>query len=334
MAEAARRNWLLMLVPAVRGGRWWASIAIGGLLLGSYWLLGMFGPNVSGRVSSASLMFFAVILAYIIPIYHFINERTEKAFADLAPALQADPDEVHAWAHSIAHKTPRWHLQILAWSTLAWLSHAALLYGSPAGIARAATNSVHDVVMIANTALVWTVMTCAIFALMHNAVLFNTLARRVAVDLLHAELLTPFGRVAVISTLALIGAQAAFPLLWLDGDAAFLTSSLPGIVATAVPMVFLFALPVWPVHRALAAAKATELERVGQLINQFGTTPPETAEGFARLNPLLIYRREVATVSEWPFNTSIMTRLGFYLIIPPLTWVGAALIENLVDAFL
>jgi hypothetical protein len=29
-----------------------------------------------------------------------------------------------------------------------------------------------------------------------------------------------------------------------------------------------------------------------------------------------------------------VARLGFYLIIPPLTWVGAALIENVVEAFL
>jgi hypothetical protein len=328
---AERRNWLLLLIPAVRRGRWLAAMAIGGLLLGTYWVLGMFGTVASERVSPSGLTFFAVILAYIIPIYHFINERTEKAFADLTPTLAASPDEVRAWAHSIAHKTPRWHLEILAWSTLAWVSHVALLYGSPGRVVSAAFNDVHDAVMVANTAVVWIVMTSAIFALIHNARMFNRLARRVSVDLLHTELLTPFGRVAVISTLALIGAQAAFPLLWLNSE---LLTSLPGLIATAVPMVFLFLLPVWPVHRAIAAAKAAELERIGQLIDQFGSTPPETAEGFARLNPLLVYRREVAEVSEWPFNTSIMTRLCFYLIIPPLTWIGAALIENVVDTFL
>ena len=49
------------------------------------------------------------------------------------------------------------------------------------------------------------------------------------------------------------------------------------------------------------------------------------------LAPLLGYRREVAQVSTWPFDGSNVTRLLFYMIIPPLTWAGAALIENLVD---
>ena len=39
-------------------------------------------------------------------------------------------------------------------------------------------------------------------------------------------------------------------------------------------------------------------------------------------------------MSEWPFDVGVMTRLAFYLVIPPLTWVGAALIENAVDALL
>jgi len=36
-------------------------------------------------------------------------------------------------------------------------------------------------------------------------------------------------------------------------------------------------------------------------------------------------------VSEWPFDVGVITRLGLYLIIPPLTWIGAVLIERLVD---
>ena len=332
MAEQAGRNWLLRIVPPIRGGRWIAAFTIATVLLGTYWAIGMFEPNARGRTAPSALAFFAAILAYIIPIYHFINERTERAFAELAGDLDATSDQIQAWANSIAHKPLKWHLEILGWSTVAWVAHAVLLYESPAGVIRGVTSQIEDVVMVASTALVWMVMTSAIFALVHNARLFNRLAKLVSVDLLHTETLTPFGRVAVISTLALIGAQAAFPLLWLDGDDPI--NSLPGIVATAAPMVFLFLLPVWPVHRAIATAKAAELARISHLIKAFGATPPETTDGFERLNPLLVYRREIVQVREWPFNTGIMTRLGFYLIIPPITWVGAALIENIVDAFL
>lgn len=41
--------------------------------------------------------------------------------------------------------------------------------------------------------------------------------------------------------------------------------------------------------------------------------------------------RLIRAISEWPFDTAVMTRLGFYLINPPMTWVGAAMLENLVE---
>ena len=42
----------------------------------------------------------------------------------------------------------------------------------------------------------------------------------------------------------------------------------------------------------------------------------------------------VQRTSDWPFDIGSLGRLAFYLIIPPLTWIGAALIENVVNALL
>ena len=61
-------------------------------------------------------------------------------------------------------------------------------------------------------------MTFVITALVENALLFRQLASVVEIDLLDTGPLTPFARVAVFSTLALIGAQAAFPIMLLKGN--------------------------------------------------------------------------------------------------------------------
>ena len=53
--------------------------------------------------------------------------------------------------------------------------------------------------------------------------------------------------------------------------------------------------------------------------------------GLRQLTLLLNYRREIARISTWPFDMGNITRLVLYLVIVPLTWAGAALIENLVD---
>ena len=74
-------------------------------------------------------------------------------------------------------------------------------------------------------------------------------------------------------------------------------------------------------------------DRIEACHNAAGEVDLET-QRFDQLVPLLNYRREIVQVSTWPFDVGNMTRLAFYLIIPPLTWAGAALIENVVTSLL
>src|SRR5262245_1446311 len=66
------RLWLLKLVPNVRYGRLLTSIGILVVLLGWFWLTGIF-LGVSEGASGATA-FFAVIIAYIVPVFHYITE--------------------------------------------------------------------------------------------------------------------------------------------------------------------------------------------------------------------------------------------------------------------
>ena len=177
--------------------------------------------------------------------------------------------------------------------------------------------------------LVWIVMMCVVVALLDNARLFNRLSAYTQIILIDTSPLTAFARVAVASTLALIGAQAAFPVLWV-APANNAVAMIPGLLATATPMFFLFALPIWPVHRALAAAKSRELERINEQLRSMQSTVDVTNR-VASLNELLIYRREITQVSEWPFNAGVATRLVLYLVIPPLTWIAAGLIDVMIE---
>ena len=52
----------------------------------------------------------------------------------------------------------------------------------------------------------------------------------------------------------------------------------------------------------------------------------------AALLPALSWRRYLEDLSEWPFQMSTVARWTLYLLIPPFTWVGAALIEIAVSA--
>jgi len=192
--------------------------------------------------------------------------------------------------------------------------------------------------VVLGTSLTWIVITLALAALLDNASLLAGLGRVVRIDLLQPQTLRPFGSVAVLSTLMVVGAMAAFPIMFVDRELSVM-AYVPGLVAMGVPMLLLALLPVLPLHKRLSRVKAQAIAEVNRRIGA-AVTPdtsdsaiPAENEVLATLASLLTFRQELAQASEWPVDIGVVTRMGFYLVIPPLTWVGAALIEKLLDTF-
>ena len=331
LSDTGSRVWLLALIPPVKGGRWISGLTIFALLMAMFAAAGVFAADAPAHANPGVSLFFAAILGYIIPVAQFISERAQRALADLAVPLRLDAESLVKETRQLTHRSRRWTLMVLAAGVLAGSAHNALLLSSSDTFLATGVDSL-GVSNLFGGALVWVVMTFSITYLLDIARQFNRLARVAEIDLLNLSTLTPFGRVAVISTLAIIGAQAAFPLMWIDQIASVVTM-VPGLIATGIPMVLMFALPAWPIHRRIARAKRDELQRISGWIRTArgsSTAPTELTE-LTRLAPLLSYRTEIQHLSEWPFNAGLLTRLGFYLIIPPLTWVGAALVELLLE---
>ena len=301
-------------------------------MIGLFALSGAFDPDSRARGfgSASSFLFFSVLIAYIIPVFHFISERTVAALQVLRNNGNVDPDSTLRVEARIHRKPRRWFAIVLGIAAAAAVVHNLLLARAPGGILSESSRSTAAIAAMPGTTLTWLIMTLVVSALLDDARMLAGLAREVRIQLLNPERLRPFASTAVLSTLALIGAQAAFPILMIDSDAG-LVAFIPGMIATAGPMVLIAIRPIWPLHERLAEARRSLLDELNQHIAS--ALPPEPAhpETLARLAPLLTYRREIQNVSEWPFDLGTMTRLGLYLIIPPLTWVGAALIERLVD---
>jgi hypothetical protein len=321
---------LTRLVPSVRGGRWLTGILIFGFLSGCFALAGVLGdtPGAAPATQSAA-WFFCVVIAYIVPVFHYISERTVQAIDRLGPELDSAEGSVAALRERVYYKPRRWFAKVLSGGFAAAVAHnvAIILQGGMLDRDWSARFAITG-----GGTLTWVVLTLVIFALIDNAALFNRLARRVRLNPLTPERLHPFALVAVLSTLALVGAQAAFPILILDEETDAI-AFLPGLVATMVPMFVLAVLPVWPLHVRLRAAKRELLADVNARIS-LAPAPQGTVGDIGTLAPLLTWRREVTALPDWPFDTGTVGRLVLYLIIPPLTWVGAALIQHVVERFL
>ncbi len=53
-----------------------------------------------------------------------------------------------------------------------------------------------------------------------------------------------------------------------------------------------------------------------------------------RMNGLLARKSAIQAVRTWPMDLSIFSRFVLYVFIPPLAWIGAALMENFLDFYI
>ncbi len=322
--------WPLHLVIPGRFGRLLTGVLILSIFLGIVGLLGGLDPE---KDQYSSLLFFCCLFTYMIPCFHYIIENSVDVVNELRPVMGLNEQEFSSLRESMQRKSALKVFVPLAAGALIGGLQSYIIFSNEVGSAAilSALDSI-DMLTITSTVFTWCLMTTIVFALIDNALrFFNIAGKLVTIDLLDPQRLTPLARIAVISTLSIIGALALFPVMLLEGEANLL-AIVPGVVALLIPMFWLFFLPIWPAHKRIKAAKQVQLAIVQAQINELRAASGESRQLIRDLQPMFVYRNEIANVSEWPFDSVAIARLMLYLIIPPLTWVGAALIEILVDS--
>ncbi len=317
--------WVYKLVFPFRYGNLLAGLLIFVLI---WTVLGLLG----GEISFYLKLFFVGMCAYTVPVFASIITKTTAAFDEVAPLLDDCDEGLEIERHHFTHRSGRWFFAVTLLSIVFWFAHVIAL-GWTYNHDLMANFSGHQNASTVGAFFVWMLMMTTNYALVENAFLLAKLGRRIPVDLLRDSHHVAIARVAIMSTLSVIGAQSLFVLLMLDAEATWV-SFFPGALITMGPMLGLFLIPVLPLYHRLREAKRKELLAIDAQIALLRPDPDIKLHELAslgNLNQLLLYRREIRQVSEWPFDVPALARLAFYLILPPLTWVAAALIENVVD---
>jgi len=325
------RIWLLALIVPV-GGRAQRLISAA-LIMGLVWVaLNAFG----GAMTDYENLFFASVIAYSITIFSRIIAQSLAAFDEVRSALDLPNDQLEEMRLRLSHRTTRWTVLAFVCAITMGLLHVFLIQMSSGSSFLAVLQSQENYVTNICTIATWIVLTTNIAALVGNALVWSAIGRSMNLDLLMPKAARVVGRTAVKSMLSVIGAQVLFVILIYGGGWDWV-SVFPGLVAGSAPALLLFIIPVWPLHRRLKSAKLAMLHSVENDLAALGPLNESIGKNTARLdqlNRLLILRNEIHQVSTWPFDGSNLFRFGFYLLLPPLTWVGAALVENVVDLFL
>lgn len=329
---AMHKVWLLKLILPCRYGR-----LMTGLLLLAV-LLPLFYSGAGGlSLHRTTAVFFSLIIAYIIPVFSFITEKSQESLLALRPILDLDDLAFERAQTRLDSASRSKMVRSLGAGALSGCVHISFIGGSMAAAVSEIFSSISGILTGMGTLMVWMVMTTVIVMLIQQSILFGKLgANEVRVSLLATRTLVPFASVSISSSLAIIGALAFFPLIGLESEMNA-AESLPGVIAIFGSLIVMFIIPVWPVHRRLVKKKTQALasldDRIGDRLRESDETRLESTD-IDKLLPLLNYRREIEQVSTWPFDLDNVATLALYLVIVPLTWAGAALIENLVNALI
>ena len=284
-------------------------------------------------LSLGTCLFFAFINAYAIVGGAYVLQRTEGVLDQVADSANLSAEERQNLRSNIRGLSSKGAITLMLAGLAGAVLHNLLLQGGWSGLISSLQRNAVDVAATVGTTLTWIVLVHVATAFSRNALAFAKLTERLDLDLATPTTLAPFGTIAIVPTLGLVGTQLPYPLLWLDGSYN-LTAVLPGFTGTLITLLYLFFQPSLPLHRRLKSAKLAEQTRIEAMVVEWRQSHnTATRESLAQLQPLLAYREYVASLPIWPFDMSALARWGFYLTIPPLTWVAAALVEMLLERF-
>lgn len=157
------------------------------------------------------------------------------------------------------------------------------------------------------------------------------------VDPLNPDALKPLARMALRNTLEWVVVLTVGSLILLGQNLEpVLMAPLYG--AGLVLVYFSFTTPLRSANEKLVHAKQVNLRELDAAMNAerriIEGGGPDGADAGQRLSGLVAYRIIVADAREWPLDLAVLSRLGLYLAIPIIGWVGSAIVEQLLNSAL
>jgi hypothetical protein len=150
------------------------------------------------------------------------------------------------------------------------------------------------------------------------------------IDLLQIEQLYPWGRAASRTALVWFTVSAA-TLLQFVGDRGFDPYTIALVVGCATMGGWVFVSTLGVIHHEIRKAKSLELEALRAEIAALRAGLHTDPTAPAKLQSLLAYEARIAATREWPFDQTILVRVGASALILTVPWFGQAIAGVLVE---
>jgi hypothetical protein len=293
------------------------------LYLGSVWIFDL--------TAHATISIIALLIAYFLMIPRYLNYRDlvdRQAFG--IEVLTSNDRELEVMSLRVNHedlRNSRWSgaLGIL----IAFIVNEVAAKLEGADLIEMFTR-IHDgtVILPLTLSLGWVVGRFIFFSRTSNSEI--PLPESAAIDLLHLDSLYAVGRTGLRR--AFVGLVGVGILGLLSLNTVFgLWVTLPIFAIGLVTGLVILLRPARRVRNLIREVKCQELARLGPLLRQArdealtGELPTQ-----GRLTDLMAYRDSIESTAEWPFNSPTIIRFGLYLLIPIVSMIGGALVEQIV----
>lgn len=187
------------------------------------------------------------------------------------------------------------------------------------------------IVMLTAQIIMWTIIGLVLFLVIQESIALHHLGSRVRFSLYKLEELNGFGETALNSFLMIAGALSFTTLQALDLEFRWVNYRNGLIIGIPLALI-LVPLPVWSLHVRIKNAKKKLLEEIEKRVDQASTEL--SGESLHEMNALLVRREQIQKLRNWPMNITIASKFMIYAFIVPAAWVGAALMEILLDFIL
>lgn len=261
------------------------------------------------------------LIAAVITLHRFGRGLIEQ----LRPWLP-EPSAAERAADSLAHGWRR----ALPWGLLIGLAMGVVNTSPIAVLEATQAPRVHLAISFGQMFL-WATIGLLLAVRVRAARVFRQLGREVEFDVLRLERLKPLARSGLADVLVIAGALAFSPLQSLDAEFRWYNYQF-GLGIAVIGASLLLVWPLWPIHQRIAEAKRRAIVDLEARIE--ASPDGGTIDGLVRLETLLAHRDRLERQTTWLVSTELVWRFLLYLVIPPLAWIGAAIVERGVDALL
>ncbi|MBL4585238.1 MAG: hypothetical protein JKX83_11570 [Pseudomonadales bacterium] len=177
----------------------------------------------------------------------------------------------------------------------------------------------------------WSVVGLILGARLRSSLLFHRAGKLVTFNLFETSKLKIFAQTGLTDALIVLVGLTLSVLQALDAQFRY-DNYLLAVVVCLPAIVVLMITPMYSLHLRLRDQKQTEIEAVNVLIRN--ASKALSGERIQQLEQLLQRRDRLKSLSTWPLDVSVVSRLLLYIVIPPLAWLGAAFVEIGLDGVL